>query len=525
LGTAAILFPAGAAAAVTDGRGQASSRSAGVSSTFPGDADCDGCLARTDLGVLLAAPFCDACDECSGKDANQDGLHSAADLTAFVTLHAQSIEVFPANGAVVSEPQVTFVITVQDPSGVTGVTCAGIEATPGDGDFACTVPLEPGPNPIEIVTTDACENQSHIDVVIEFDPPPVVAINSPDDGDVFLRGPIEVIGMVSDPSAEVRVNGVLATGASVFEATVPVRKGENRLRAVARDAAGGEGTDSVEVTVLTEGLGPTVNLTSPASGFLLGGPSASTTVPVLGRIRVGGAFSPGNAPTVSVNGVAATVRQSNSPGLFCASLGICWWDFSTSLVLSTADNPHVIRAVGTDRLGRTDSDSVTGNVDRCLEGTADGNAIAGASAGQANRCHEIDGCSTPEFLAPDVQDPAMGELGHRDTDFGKDTSDEEFAPHGAAPKDDLPCNHHDVCYQTCGANKAACDNKMFDRMEEVCRTAYPEKTCPYSPDLMTCSQWRAERDNCFRWARRYRVGLSSPPALTRFNRRQDEYCF
>jgi hypothetical protein len=90
--------------------------------------------------------------------------------------------------------------------------------------------------------------------------------------------------------------------------------------------------------------------------------------------------------------------------------------------------------------------------------------------------------------------------------------------------DDLPCNQHDVCYQTCGASKLACDAAMFDHTQRVCRDAYPETTCPYAPDFAQCSAWKREREECFAWSRRYRAGLSSPPALQRFNQRQAEFC-
>jgi hypothetical protein len=241
-------------------------------------------------------------------------------------------------------------------------------------------------------------------------------------------------------------------------------------------------------------------------------------------MRAAGGSSASNAPDVAVNGIAATVVRSASPGATCPLTGICWWDFQATLALEKSGNPNVVTAIGKDRTGGTDSDSVTGNIDLCLKGTSDGLAIVGASSKQANRCHEIDGCSTPEFLVSDVQDPAAGTLGRRSTAFGKDTLDDEFAPHGNAPKDDLPCNHHDVCYQTCGSKKLTCDADMFDRMKAVCTAAYPETTCPYLPNLVKCANWSAERDNCHRWAARYRTGLSSPPALTRFNLRQDDFC-
>jgi hypothetical protein len=361
-------------------------------------------------------------------------------------------------------------------------------------------------------------------VSIVFDPPPVVTIASPDDGEVFFGGPIDVAGTVNEPAAEVDVNGVPAAGRPTWAATVPVRRGETTLRAVARDAAGGEGVDEVEVTVLTDELGPTVQLSSPPQEFLVGSDQLKTSVSARGRVRVSGPYEPANAPQVTVNGLDAFVEQSARPGPLCGLLGICWWDFDASLLLSKADNPNVVEAVAVDRFGRSDSDSALGLVDRCHVGSSMGEALEGGADGQNDRCHAIDGCSTPDFVAPDVQDPTQGTLGRRSTAFGKDVFDTEHLPHGVAPRDRLPCNLHDVCYQTCGASKLACDAAMFDDMREVCREAYPEKVCPYMPDLNACGQWKGERDRCRAWARRYRAGLSTPPADQRFIDRQREFC-
>jgi hypothetical protein len=474
--------------------------------------------------------------------AGKPGSGFTFEVLAIDSQPPEFVEVFPADGSVVSEPQVTLIITLDDPlAGTAFVRCAGIDATPTEGDFACTVPLAVGPNPIEVIATDACENESSEVVTIQFDPPPMVVITSPDDGDVIIHGPVVVTGTVDDPAASVAVNDVPASGAPVFTATVPVRKGDNTLVAVARDAVGGEGTDSVDITVLAGSTGPTVSITAPEPGFLLGGPrtvpATPTQVDVVGRIRAEGGAGAASTPTVIVNGNAATVTLSNVPSMLCSLLGVCNWNFEASLALSKADNPHVIEAVGTDRFGQTDADSVTGNIDECIDpvdrdgdgladALADGNAILGTAESQSNLCHSIDGCSAPPELVPgSVQDPAKGTLG-RDTRFGRDTRGVEVVPHGQAPKDDLPCNHHDVCYQTCCAEKLACDNAMFRDMQAVCQKAYPEATCPYLPNLAKCNTWRRERDNCYAWARRYRAGLAADKWKDdRFGDRQDEYCW
>jgi hypothetical protein len=430
------------------------------------------------------------------------------------------LEIAPPDGATVSEPEVTLSLRVADLlSNVASVTCAGLEANAVAEDFACTVPLLPGANAIEVVATDGCGNASVSDVAITFDPPPVVSIDSPTDGEVLVGGVIvDVSGTVDDSAALVTVNGVTAIGAPSFAATVPVTKGVNILTATARDAAGGEGSDSIEVTVVSGGPAPTLKITSPKPGFVVGGPNGATDVDVKGTVDVASCCS--QAPSVTVESSAATVtlRSKRPPD----------WDFNATVAIqrATAANASVLRAEAIDAFGETDVDSVTGTVDMCIDGGSTGNALTGGAGGQSNRCHSIDGCSTPDFVADDVQDPTEGKLGKKSTAFGRDTRATEKIPFGQPPKDKLPCNLHDVCYQTCGSDKIACDDEMLDDMNAVCLAAYPEANtnCPFSPDLVKCTQWRNEKAKCYRWARTYRAGLRTPQATTRYDDRQAEHC-
>jgi hypothetical protein len=438
---------------------------------------------------------------------------------------------------VVSRPEVTLSMAAEDLlSGVASVTCDGVEATDAAGEYACTVPLVEGPNAIVISATDNCGNTSFVTHTIFYDPPPVVLITDPADGAVLLVSPVTVTGSVDDTSADVSVNGVAATGTPDFTASVPVPSGENTLTARAVDPYGGVGTDSVEVTVLSAGVDPTVSITSPADAFVLGGPQTPTfpplTMAVRGRIRVVQPFNSGNVPEVTVDGVVAQVFKGASPGPLCNTpLTLCWWDFE-AVGVPLPEGFATITAIGTDVDGRTGSAQISGIVDVCIDGASTGPARVGS--GQSNRCHVIDGCSTPDFVAPDVQDPAQGTLGHISTELGKDTDAEvppERFPHGALPRDRLPCKLHDVCYQTCGSIKIDCDAHMYDDMHEVCRKAYPEATCPYTVpgpfgtrvlDPVKCPIWRDEKNRCYRWAEVYYSGLSA--GGPRFIGRQQEHC-
>lgn len=490
------------------------------------------------------------------KENSQLGLRLAGEPNSGLSFTVSAVDsrppvfvsVHPASGSVVSEPQVTLVVTLDDAlSGPKSLHCAGVEATPVDGVFACTVPLAVGPSPIELVAADACGNERRVVVTIEYDPPPAVAITSPSDGALFLLGnPVVVTGTVDDPAASVTVNGVPATGRPTFTATVPVRKGPNTLVAVARDAAGGESSDSVEITVLTGASGPTVSISSPKDNFVVGGARPTNaqslgpqSVTVTGRVRAGGGTSA--APVVKVSGVAATVTLRSGQGPLCTVLinGMCDWAFSAQLSLYKGDNPQLIRAVARDYQDGTDEDTVSGNVDECVPcdpsknasnngkctAAADGNAIRDADAGQSNLCHVIDGCSAPIWAGG--QDPTDGKLNKEGTSTAFGESELEMDPlvHGLPPHFNLPCNKHDICYQTCGADKRNCDKKMHDDMLAVCRKAYPEETCPYQPNFLKCEQWRHERAKCYANADKYRLGLTSPQADVRFAWRQDEFCY
>ncbi len=435
----------------------------------------------------------------------------------------------PGDGTVVSDPEVTLTVTASDTlSGVASVTCNGLESTFVDPDYACTVPLLPGSNAIEVVATDRCGNSSVRVVQVTFDPPPVVTITSPVAGSVLFANPVIVTGTVDDPAAEVTVNGVPATGGASFIASLVLPAGENTITAIARDAVGGLGTDSVEVTLIL-GPGPTVKISSPKDGFVTGGRGDRFTagtfrVPVSGEVS--GTVS-GGEPEVSVNGIPVQAQ------LHSCSSSRCRWRFATA-DLGLPVGPQIVTAIGSDLTGLGAAEA-SGIVDACFDGDeATGNALADPDDAQSNRCHVIDGCSTPDWVVDDVQDPTAGELGQSSTAFGKDTdtgSTPERFPFGAPVRDKLPCNLHDVCYQTCVDNpgdraewKTSCDDEMKVDMDAVCKKAYPESSCPFTPNFLKCESWRGEKSRCYTWARRYRAGLRSPQAQDRFELRQGEYC-
>lgn len=141
------------------------------------------------------------------------------------------------------------------------------------------------------------------------------------------------------------------------------------------------------------------------------------------------------------------------------------------------------------------------------------------SGGQNDKAHIIDGCSVPGILGG--QDPAGGVVGEGSTEFGRPQGSDDGNVMGKGDKVlDLPCNKHDICYQTCGKEKAACDQKMYDDMVAVCDNAYPGNKCPR---ITQCIDWYAEKAKCALAARMYKSGLDRFGSAA-YQERQAQFC-
>jgi hypothetical protein len=141
------------------------------------------------------------------------------------------------------------------------------------------------------------------------------------------------------------------------------------------------------------------------------------------------------------------------------------------------------------------------------------------------RKHFIDGCT----IVPD--DPMrffnpLGLLTDKSTAFGQSLGEVDTRA-AAGP---LPCNQHDLCYQTCAAPgtslsaaRATCDNAMKERMDNVCEKAYPS-SCPDSVPFLLCPIYFTQRFDCFRYSVQYWAGLKVLGGVFGFNGRQEDYC-
>jgi len=157
---------------------------------------------------------------------------------------------------------------------------------------------------------------------------------------------------------------------------------------------------------------------------------------------------------------------------------------------------------------------------------------------QNDRLHAVDGCSVPGILALitpglSVQDPTGGILGLGSTSFGQDQGGDSAPIPNAGAALPLPCNQHDICYQTCKSDEFACNTAMFNDMNAVCTKAYPTSSCPYSGleaiakcvvgDLLTLRTYFDERADCFTFSTLYKFGLDKFGAKA-WKERQVQYC-
>lgn len=237
----------------------------------------------------------------------------------------------PANGATLAEQPISLTGTVADASPIVGLRIDGdpiFVASP----FSTTAALVEGPNTITVDATDAAGNVGSAQVSVTYQPSLAlsIAIETPPEGALLSRDTVEVAGTVSDPTAAVAVNGVLATvtGQRWVAAAVSLEEGSNNLTAT---ATRGTMAASDAVSVLCNAP-PRVVITGPASGDLF----RTEQTDVEGVVDDLTAF-------VDVNGNHASVGAG---GRFLAP----------SVPLALGDNTLVARAI--DALGAKGTDEV-----------------------------------------------------------------------------------------------------------------------------------------------------------------------
>lgn len=456
----------------------------------------------------------------------------------------------PADGETVPQPGINLTGTVDDGlSGTTRVTCADAattnEAVLTEGAtvdellFGCSLPLDVGEQVITVEASDLADNVATAPLTITHTPLPEIAIDSPEFGSVASTASVLVTGTIDDPSATVRVNGTLAAiAAGRFEATVPLAYGINTLAAVAENAAGSTMAQVRLIAVYGNDRPPIVQLTRPVPNFVLGGETGTDRgLIVTGWVR-DNRVAPGAPPAVTVTiderapdtgAVIGTttldaVLDQQEFGL-CTTEEVCWRFDAESML--PADTPLRLRLTVAAETGSESATEVrSGVVDYCYPNNGDNNdsgaceaaLVQRAGCTQSRRCIEnSDGC--PVAFGAARNDPTAGLLGLTSTAFGVEedpaTATGEFTVFGQERPVGLPCNRHDECYHqwcpTAGptragvvAEKQACNLSFQQNLLAVCRSAYPEFSCPEARiGADNCDAWSEEKNLCLTYARLY----------------------
>lgn len=287
---------------------------------------------------------------------------------------------------------------------------------------------------------------------------------------------------------------------------------------------------------LTQTSLPNIELLSPQPDFVEGSalqpdqlPAGAQSVQVFGYVHVADNAAD---PVVTVNGVDARMQMIPVQAGSASADGQLCYAFTTELNMNKGAQQVSVSVV--DGQGGSASQSVAGHVDYCVIGDREPGVLSAIqddpNIAQGNRCHEIDGCSAyiaesdPLAKSGFRNDPTAGtgnSLAHASTAFGSgETLNMEYFIHGQHPKDNLACNHHDVCYQTMNSDKANCDDTMHSEMLATCELAYPAGSC--TDTTLECTNFALQKASCTGFAKTYYEALGSLGGNA-FDQRRTEY--
>ena len=183
------------------------------------------------------------------------------------------------------------------------VTVNGITAYLEDNVFTAQVSLKPGMNKITAIATNAAGKQTSDTIIVKYSIPLRTAITFPFDGAEVSVSPIFVEGLVSDPTATIKVNDITATVSSDGKFTamgISLIEGPNRITVTAVNQDGATDSQAIMMNYkANQNPSPiSVTITYPA-------PNEAINKPM--TMVVGTVTTTANEVWVKVNGVPAVI--------------------------------------------------------------------------------------------------------------------------------------------------------------------------------------------------------------------------
>lgn len=205
----------------------------------------------------------------------------------------------PENGSTVMTSPITVEGIVLDTNAK--VLVNGVEAIVDGNTFtAYGITLNRGMNVITANATNKAGKQTSDTITIKYEIPIIVYITFPYDGANLSVTPIDIEGIVSDPTASVNVNGTSATVSSngMFIATgIPLSEGGNQIKAQANNIDGKTNSHTINVNYTAEQVNPiSISITSPEANATINRP----TVIVRGTVT-----TEAEEISIKVNGIIA----------------------------------------------------------------------------------------------------------------------------------------------------------------------------------------------------------------------------
>jgi hypothetical protein len=241
----------------------------------------------------------------------------------------------PKNGSIVTTSQITVSGISMDKNARVYVN--GIEALVDGNTFTATgISLQQGMNLITAIAENSEGKKTSDAITVKYEIPAAVYITFPYDGSDIAVNPINIEGIVSDPSATVAVNGIRATVSKdgrFIAGGITLSEGINPVTAEAINIDGRKGSHTINVNYKAGQVNPiSITITSPEANAVINRPM----ITVRGTVT-----SDAQEVSIKVNGVLAEKYGSQ----FVAN----------GVPLTEGDNTIIVNALDSNgAVGRTE---------------------------------------------------------------------------------------------------------------------------------------------------------------------------